>query len=47
MWCKPIGPIGAKHDILTKHTQNPYENEVWNSQNPVSNAKIGLNNTNL
>ena len=35
-------PIGAKHEILTKHKQNPYENEVWNSQNPIYNLFLAL-----
>ena len=35
-------PIGAKQGILTKQKQNPYENEVGNSQNLFFNAKNGL-----
>ena len=34
--------IGAKHEILTKHKQNPNENEVWNSQNPIYNLFLAL-----
>ena len=28
--------------ILKNHEQNPYENEVWNSQNPIYNLFLAL-----
>ena len=41
-FCLRLKPIGAKQGILTKHKQNPYENEVWNSQNPIYNLFLAL-----